>query len=92
MDTSPHIEGEDKVVLHECDFTTHGKLAVWFCSESKGISDLAVERSDRCINISMDGMIESLNLGTSTGIVLYEVTKQRRAYQEKYKRANRKSS
>ena len=38
----------------------------------------------------MFGMIESLNLGTSTGIVLYEVTKQRRAYQEKYKRAGKR--
>lgn len=89
MVTSPHIKGKDNVVLHEGDFTKHGKLAVWFGSESRGISDLAVERSERCINIPMYGMIESLNLGTSTGIVLYEVTKQRRAYQEKYKRANR---
>jgi tRNA (guanosine-2'-O-)-methyltransferase len=32
----------------------------------------------------MFGMIESLNLGTSSGIVLYEVTKQRRAYQSLY--------
>lgn len=92
MVTSPHIKGKDNVVLHEGDFTSHGKLAVWFGSESRGISDLAVEQSERCINIPMYGMIESLNLGTSTGIVLYEVTKQRRAYQEKYKRANRKPS
>jgi tRNA (guanosine-2'-O-)-methyltransferase len=31
----------------------------------------------------MYGIIESLNLGTSSGIVLYEVTKQRRAFQER---------
>lgn len=91
MVTSPHIKGKVNVVLHEGDFTSHGKLAVWFGSESRGISDLAIERSECCINIPMFGMIESLNLGTSTGIVLYEVTKQRRAYQEKYKRANRKA-
>jgi tRNA (guanosine-2'-O-)-methyltransferase len=30
-------------------------------------------------------MIESLNLGTSSGIVLYEVTKQRREYQSRYR-------
>lgn len=90
MVTSPHVKGQDNIVLHEGDFTTHGKLAVWFGSESRGISDLAVERSEKCINIPMFGMIESLNLGTSTGIVLYEITKQRREYQEKYKRANRK--
>ncbi|MBO6550208.1 MAG: hypothetical protein JJ964_11385 [Rhizobiales bacterium] len=36
------------------------------------------------------GMIESLNLGTTSGIVLYEVTKQRRDYQSKFKRANKR--
>jgi tRNA (guanosine-2'-O-)-methyltransferase len=29
----------------------------------------------------MYGIIESLNLGTASGIVLYEITKQRRAFQ-----------
>ena len=81
--TSPHIKGKTNVILHEGDFT-QAKLAVWFGTESHGISDLAVEQSEMCINIPMYGMIESLNLGTSTGIVLYEITKQRRAYQEKY--------
>jgi len=60
-----------------------------FISESHGISELAVENCEFCINIPMYGMIESLNLGTSTGIVLYEITKQRREYQNTYKRAIR---
>lgn len=38
----------------------------------------------------MFGMIESLNLGTMSGIMLYEVTKQRRDYQSKYKRAGKR--
>jgi tRNA (guanosine-2'-O-)-methyltransferase len=38
----------------------------------------------------MFGMIESLNLGTSSGIVLYEVTKQRREYQSKYRKRNKR--
>lgn len=70
------------MVLHEGEFTKYTKLAVWFGNEAKGISDLAVERSELCINIPMCGIIESLNLGTSSGIVLYEVTKQRRAFQD----------
>jgi len=86
--TSPHIKGKKNHVLHEADYT-QPKLAIWFGNESRGISQVAVERSDSCISIPMFGMIESLNLGTTTGIVLYEVTKQRRAYQEKYKRAIR---
>ena len=83
--TSPHIKGKINSFLHETDFTEHAKLAVWFGNEAIGISDLAVERSERCISIPMFGMIESLNLGTSSGIVLYEVAKQRREYQSKYR-------
>ena len=82
--TSPHVKGQNNVVLHEGDYTEHHKLAVWFGNESRGISDLAVKRSKLCINIPMLGMIESLNLGTTSGIVLYEITKQRRAYQRMY--------
>jgi tRNA (guanosine-2'-O-)-methyltransferase len=88
--TSPHVKGKASIFLHEGDYTIHTKLAVWFGSEATGISDLAVERSEMCVCIPMFGMIESLNLGTSSGIVLYEVAKQRREYQSKYRRRNRK--
>jgi tRNA (guanosine-2'-O-)-methyltransferase len=90
--TSPHIKGMKNVVLDEADYTIYTKLAVWFGSEARGISDLAVERSEMCVSIPMFGMIESLNLGTTSGIVLYEVTKQRRAYQSKYKWRNMRGS
>jgi len=83
--TSPHVKGKTSIFLHEGDYTIHHKLAVWFGSEAVGISDRAVERSDMCVSIPMFGMIESLNLGTSSGIVLYEVAKQRREYQSKYR-------
>ena len=83
--TSPHVKGRNNVVLHEGDYTVHHKLAVWFGNEARGISALAVKHSDMCVSIPMLGMIESLNLGTSAGIVLYEITKQRRAYQRMYK-------
>ncbi len=86
--TSPHIKGKKNVVLHEADYT-QPKIAVWFGNEARGISKLAVDNSEFCVSIPMFGMIESLNLGTTTGIVLYEITKQRRKYQLKYKRANR---
>ena len=83
--TSPHTKGRTNVVLHEADYTVHTKLAVWFGNESIGISRQALERSEFCINIPMYGIIESLNLGTSSGIVLYEIGKQRRAFQEQLK-------
>ena len=88
--TSPHIKGKNNVVLHEGDYTVYTKLAVWFGNESSGISDLAVQHSEMCVSIPMFGMIESLNLGTTSGIVLYEVTKQRREYQRKYRRRKKR--
>lgn len=83
--TSPHVKGKTNKFLHEADFAKHAKLAVWFGNEARGLSGLAIERSEMCIGIPMFGMIESLNLATSSGIVLYEVTKQRRAYASKYR-------
>ena len=86
--TSPHIKGKTNVVLQHGDFT-QAKLAVWFGNESRGISNLAVQKSEACVSIEMYGIIESLNLATSTGIVLYEITKQRRVYQSKNTRARK---
>ncbi len=83
--TSPHVKGKTNKFLHEADFAEHAKLAVWFGNEARGLSDLAVEQSEMCVSIPMFGMIESLNLATSSGIVLYEVTKQRREYASKYR-------
>jgi len=88
--TSPHVKGRKNVVLHEADYTQFTKLAVWFGNESRGISDKAVQQSEMCVSIPMFGMIESLNLGTTSGIVMYEITKQRREYQAKYKRAGKR--
>jgi tRNA (guanosine-2'-O-)-methyltransferase len=88
--TSPHVKGAKNAILDEVDYTVYTKLAVWFGNEARGISDLAVEHSEMCISIPMFGMIESLNLGTTSGIVLYEVTKQRREYQRKYRWRNRR--
>ena len=83
--TSPHVKGKESVYLHEGDYTKATKLAVWFGNEGRGISDRAVERASMCVAIPMFGMVESLNLGTASGIVLYEVARQRREYQSRYR-------
>ncbi|MBB35609.1 MAG: rRNA methyltransferase [Hirschia sp.] len=88
--TSPHVKGKTSVYLHEGDYKQHAKLAVWFGNEGRGISDKAVEASEMCVAVPMFGMIESLNLGTCSGIVLYEVAKQRREYQSQYRRAGKR--
>lgn len=88
--TSPHRKGHRNEILHDANFAAYTKLAVWFGNEGHGISDEAAEASEMCVSIPMFGMIESLNLGTSSGIVLYEVTKQRREYQSQYMKRNRR--
>jgi tRNA (guanosine-2'-O-)-methyltransferase len=88
--TSPHIKGRNNAVLDEVDFTKNYKLAIWFGNESKGVSDAAIEHSILCVSIPMVGMIESLNLGTTSGIVLYQATKQRREYQSMYRKRNKR--
>lgn len=87
--TSPHVKGRNNAWLHEADYTVYPKLAVWFGNEGRGISDLAVSRSEMCIALPMFGMVESLNLGTCTGIVFYEITRQRRASQSLYLKKNK---
>lgn len=89
--TSPHIKGRKNAILDDADYTAYTKLAIWFGNERSGITDVAVERSALCISIPMFGIIESLNLGTTSGIVLYEVTKQRRIYQQALERKRRLS-
>jgi len=86
--TSPHIKGQNNTFLHNGNYTQK-RLAVWFGNESRGISDFAVKKSNACVQIEMAGIIESLNLATSTGIVLYEITKQRRQYQRENKRGRK---
>ena len=81
--TSPHVKGRTNAVLDEVDYTAFTKLAIWFGNEGIGISDDAVAGSAMCISIPMFGMIESLNLGTTSGIVMYEITKQRREFQQR---------
>lgn len=83
--TSPHVKGKVNKLLYEVDFAEHAKLAVWFGNEAKGLSAQALQASEMCISIPMFGMVESLNLATSSGIVLYEVTKQRRHYASRYR-------
>lgn len=77
--TSSHEKGKKNVNLYEETFTQR-RLAVVFGNESKGVSDEAVKAAQMCIQIPMGGIVESLNLGTSTGIVLSYISYQRLKY------------
>lgn len=59
----------------EIDYTK--PTAIVFGNESEGISEKARKYSDYLIKIPMVGMVQSLNLSVSTGIILYEAMRQR---------------
>ena len=81
--TSPHFSKTVPNTWLSQGTFTQNKLAVWFGNETKGISDEAVAAADQCIQIETCGIIESMNLAVSTGIVLYTVAQQRRHYRGK---------
>jgi tRNA (guanosine-2'-O-)-methyltransferase len=71
-----HLEKE-AIPYTELDYTQ--PLAVVFGSESEGVSQETLELADLRVQIPMLGMVQSLNLSVSVGIILYEAMKQRRA-------------
>lgn len=77
--TSPHPICKKQIKLGESDLT-QSKLAIWFGEESNGLSAEAINKLECCLTIEMKGKVESLNLSTTTGVVLYEAVKQRTAH------------
>ena len=74
--TSPHQKCNQSIALQESDLI-EPKLAIWFGEESKGLSEKAISYCKYCLSIEMKGRVESLNLSTTTGIVLFEAIRQR---------------
>lgn len=68
--------GESAVDYTEMDYSI--PLAIVFGSESEGVSPEALKLADHRIRIPMLGMVQSLNLSVSVGVILFEALKQRR--------------
>ena len=68
-------EMKASVQLGEADMT--GPLAIVMGSEEKGIYPALLKICDEKISIPMKGDFESLNVSVATGIILYEVMRQR---------------
>jgi 23S rRNA (guanosine2251-2'-O)-methyltransferase len=54
-----------------------GPLALVIGSEGEGVSRLIKEKCDFVVSIPMYGKIDSLNASVASGILLYEVIRQR---------------
>ncbi|PJB00497.1 MAG: 23S rRNA (guanosine(2251)-2'-O)-methyltransferase RlmB [Ignavibacteriales bacterium CG_4_9_14_3_um_filter_30_11] len=53
-------------------------IALIMGNEQKGIRRLTSEKCDHIIKISMEGKIQSLNVSVSTGVILFEILRQRK--------------
>lgn len=69
--------GEAEQTLYEVDFT--GSVALVLGAEGGGLRRLTREHCDGLVKIPMAGTVESLNVSVATGILLYEVVRQRHA-------------
>jgi tRNA (guanosine-2'-O-)-methyltransferase len=67
--------GKEALPYTELDYAQ--PLALVFGNESEGVSAEAFAYADYKIKIPMLGMVQSLNLSVSVGIILYEALKQR---------------
>lgn len=66
--------GDEAVSVFDCDFL--GKVAIVMGSEAEGMRRLTTELCDTLVFIPMHAM-QSLNVSVATGMVLYEVARQR---------------
>jgi tRNA (guanosine-2'-O-)-methyltransferase len=68
---------DDSIPYTEVDYAR--PLALVFGCEADGITAEAAALADRKIRIPMVGMVQSLNLSVSVGIILFEAFRQRQA-------------
>ena len=67
--------GETEQTVYQSDLTIPLSLVIG--AEGKGLRRLTRENCDLLINLPMQGTVESLNLSVATGVLLYEVVRQR---------------
>jgi len=70
--------------LYTADFSEE-KIALVVGNEPKGVSPVALETADRVVMMPMLGLVQSLNVSVSSGIFLYEITRQRYPELDKFK-------
>lgn len=71
------VEGDGTTVYS--DFDCNVPLALVLGSEGKGIRRLVREHCDAIVAIPMYGKLNSLNVSVATGVVLFEILRQRKA-------------
>jgi RNA methyltransferase, TrmH family len=68
-----HLKGDK--YLYNTDFSC--SCAILIGNEGKGITEIAAKKADCLIKIPIIGKAESLNVSVASGVILYEVVRQR---------------
>ncbi len=71
------ISCSEKGTQNIYDHKLNGPVAVIMGSEGEGVSSEYMKLSDHTLKIPMTGTISSLNVSVATGMILYELTRQR---------------
>lgn len=71
------IGATEKAEINHYEHDYNKPVALIMGSEEKGISDEYLELCDRKVKIPMTGSTQSLNVSVATGIILFEIVKQR---------------
>lgn len=58
------------------DLRSQKKIAIVLGNEHRGVSKIAIDRADEKIYIPMMGMVQSLNLSVTAGILMWEYVRQ----------------
>lgn len=69
------INGEKLLNDYQEKFNSDSPIAIWFGSESKGLSRSVLDRIKEQVTIKMSGKTDSLNLAESVAITLYQLIK-----------------
>lgn len=66
-----------------CQVDYNGGVCMIVGSEGRGINRILKEDADFVVSLPMQGQINSLNASVATGVVLYEISRQRQGLQAK---------
>lgn len=72
------IVGTDMIGTDYTELDYNGKIAIVIGNEGVGISRLVKENCDFIATIPMNGQVNSLNASVATGVILFEILRQRR--------------
>jgi len=68
-------DGDAPIIYSQLDAT--GPMALVIGSEGKGLRRLTKESCDQLVSIPMQGSVSSLNVSVATGVILFEMCRQR---------------